>query len=167
MEEQGDLRLECGLKALASREATVAAERQVLEETHTMVLAHELTAKVRDSGLNSREEELADREKRLVEREKKLVGRQLKELATTRSRLEELQLACVGEALKVWDFLGQTEAALVPLGFSPLHAEDPVEEGTTTLPLLDSTRAKMLKLEEVGGSQLEVEGHILVKVVAE
>jgi hypothetical protein len=40
------------------------------------VLARELTADIRDSGLNSREE-LADREKRLVEREQQLAGRQL------------------------------------------------------------------------------------------
>jgi hypothetical protein len=41
--------------------------------------------------LNSREEELMDREKWLAER-------QLKELATTRERLEELQAARPGEA---------------------------------------------------------------------
>jgi hypothetical protein len=75
-----------------SREATVAAERKDLEETRTKVLAHELTIDIRDSGLNSREEELA--------------GRQLQELATARSRLEELQAARAGEAQKVWDFLG-------------------------------------------------------------
>jgi hypothetical protein len=44
-----------------------------------------------------------------VDREKHLVERQLQELATTRSRLEELQAAQAGEAQKVWDFLGQTE----------------------------------------------------------
>jgi hypothetical protein len=26
----------------------------------------------------------------------------------------------VGEAQKIWDFLGQAEFALIPLGFSPL-----------------------------------------------
>jgi hypothetical protein len=75
-----------------SREATVAAERKDLEETRTMVLAHELITDIRDSGLNSREEELA--------------GRQLQELATAHSRLEELQAARAGVAQKVWDFLG-------------------------------------------------------------
>jgi hypothetical protein len=55
----------------------------------------------------------------------------------------------------------------VPLGFSPLHARDPVEEVTTMLPLLDSTGAKMVKLEEVSGNQLDVEGHTLARAVAE
>jgi hypothetical protein len=50
------------------------------------------------------------------------VGRRLQELATTRNKLEELQAARAGEVQKVWDFLGQTEAVLVPLGFSPLRA---------------------------------------------
>jgi hypothetical protein len=56
------------------------------------------------------------------------VGRQLQDLATTRRRLEELRAARAGEAQKVWDFLGQTEAALVPLGFSSLRTGDPMEE---------------------------------------
>jgi hypothetical protein len=63
--------------------------------------------------------------------------------------------------------LGQTEAALVPLGFSPLHGGDPVEEVSAVLLLLDSAGAKMLKLEEVDGGQLEAEGHALVKVLVE
>jgi hypothetical protein len=80
-EEQDDLRIERELEALVSREsnlnsrvATLAAERKDLEETHAVVLARELAADVRDSGLNSREE-LADREKRLAERKQQLVGR--------------------------------------------------------------------------------------------
>jgi hypothetical protein len=88
--EQGDLRLERELEALATREAAIAAERKDLEETHAVVLAHELTADIRDSGLNSKEEELADGEKWLAEREQQLAGRQLQELATTHRRLEEL-----------------------------------------------------------------------------
>jgi hypothetical protein len=39
----------------------------------------------------------------------------------------------------------------VPLDFSPLRTEDPVEEVSAALPYLDSVRAKMLKLEEVIG----------------
>jgi hypothetical protein len=35
------------------------------------------------------------------------------------------------------------------------------------LPLLDSLGAKMLSLEEVVSEQLEVEGHVLAKKVAE
>jgi hypothetical protein len=96
-----------------------------------------------------------------------LVGRKLQELATARSKLEELQAARAGEAQKVWDFQGQTEAALVPLGFNPIHARDPVDEVTAVLPLFDSTGAKMLKLEVVGGGPLEAEGRALTKVVVE
>jgi hypothetical protein len=81
--------------------------------------------------------------------------------------VEELQAARAGEAQKVWDFLGQTGAALVPIGFSPLHARDPMEEVSAALPLLDSVGAKMLKLEEVVGGELEVEGCTLAKAVAE
>jgi hypothetical protein len=84
-----------------------------------------------------------------------------KQLATARSKLEELLAARSGEAQKVWNFLGQTEATLVPLDFSPLRTEDPVEEVSVTLPLLDSTGAKMLNLEEVIGDQLEAEGRVL------
>jgi hypothetical protein len=56
---------------------------------------------------------------------------------------------------------------LVPIGFCPLHARDPMEEVSAALPLLDSVGAKMLKLEEVGGGELEVEGRTLAKAVAE
>jgi hypothetical protein len=55
----------------------------------------------------------------------------------------------------------------VPLGFSTLHAGDFVEEVSTMLPLLDSIGTKMLKLEEVVGGQLEVDGGSLAKAVAE
>jgi hypothetical protein len=55
----------------------------------------------------------------------------------------------------------------VPLDFSPLHNEDLVEEVSAALPLLDSTGAKMLKLEEVVDGQLEVEGCALAKAVVE
>jgi hypothetical protein len=120
-EEQGDLRLDRELEALTLHEsnlnnceATLAAEQKDLEETHVGVLARELTIDIRDLRRNSREEELVDREKRLVEREQQLVGRQLQDVAATRSRLEELLVARVGKAQKVWDFLGQAEAALVP-----------------------------------------------------
>jgi hypothetical protein len=142
-------------------------ERKDLEDSRARVLARELIANIRDMRLNSREEELADREKRLAEREQQLVGRQFQELATARSKLEELQVAWVGEAQKVWDFLGQTEASLVPLGFSPLYIRDPVEEVNTVLPLLDPAGAKMLTLEEVIDDQLEAEGRALAKEVAE
>jgi hypothetical protein len=46
----------------------------------------------------------------------------MQELAATQKTLEELQVSWAGEARRVWDFLGQTKAALVPLGFSPLSS---------------------------------------------
>jgi hypothetical protein len=102
-------------------------------------LARELTADIRDVRLNSREEELAEREKWLTDK-------QLQVLTATHRRLEELQATQAGEAQKVLEFQGQTEAALVNLGFSPLCIGDPVQEVSAVLPLLGSARAKMLKL---------------------
>jgi hypothetical protein len=67
----------------------------------------------------------------------------------------------------VWDFLGQTETALVSLGFYPLRSGDPVQEVSTVLPLLDSAAAKMLSLEEVSDEWMEAEGHVLAEKVAE
>jgi hypothetical protein len=65
------------------------------------------------------------------------------------------------------DFLGQVETTLVPLDFSPIRSEEPAQEVSNVLPVLESTGAKMLKLEEVVEDQLEAEGHILAKKVAE
>jgi hypothetical protein len=56
---------------------------------------------------------------------------------------------------------------LVPLGFSPLHFGEPVQEVSIAFSLLDFVGAKMLKVEEVVGNQLEAEGHVLVEKVAE
>jgi hypothetical protein len=110
--------------------------------------------------LTSRGRELADKERRLAKKE-------LQELATMRKMVEELKATWAVEAQKVWDFLGQTEAALAPLGFSPLCSEEPVREVTTVPPMLDSMGAKMLTLEEVVSEQLEAEGHVLAEKVAE
>jgi hypothetical protein len=71
------------------------------------------------------------------------------------------------EAQRVWDFLGQTEAALVPLGFSPLRSGLPTQEVDAMLLLLDSAGAKMSNLEDAIGDQLEAEGRVLSEVVAE
>jgi hypothetical protein len=56
---------------------------------------------------------------------------------------------------------------LAPLGFSPLRFEDPVWEVSTVLPMLYSTGAKMLSLEEVVNEQLEAEGRVLAEKVME
>jgi hypothetical protein len=71
----------------------------------------------------------------------------------------------VGEAQKVWDFLGQAESTLVPFSFSPLRSEVPAQEVSAELPLLDYGGAKMLELEDVVTNRLEVEGRILVEAV--
>jgi hypothetical protein len=68
---------------------------------------------------------------------------------------------------RVWDFLGQTETALMPLGFSLLRSRLLVQEVDAMLPLLESARAKMSPLEEVVGGRLEEEGRALAEVVAE
>jgi hypothetical protein len=136
------------------------AEQKDFEDAHDFVLARELAAEVRESALNIRAVEVANREKRLAEQ-------QTQELATAQKRLENLQVVCVGEAQKVWDFLGQAESALVPFGFSPLWSGVPVKEVNAELPLLDSAGIKMSELEDVIDSILEVEGRILAEVVAE
>jgi hypothetical protein len=81
-------------------------------------------------------------------------------------KMEELQTAPVAGAQKVWDFLGQTETTLMPLGFSPLCSGEPVREVSIVLPMLESTSAKMQSLEKVVSEQLEAEGHVLAKKVA-
>jgi hypothetical protein len=73
----------------------------------------------------------------------------------------------VGEAQKVWDFLGQIKSALVPFSFSPLRSGIPAQEVSAELPLLDSACTKMLELEDVITNRLEAEGHILAEAVVE
>jgi hypothetical protein len=91
----------------------------------------------------------------------------MQELATAQKRLEDLHVVCVGEVQKVWDFLGQTESALVPFSFSPLRSGVLTQEVNAELLLLDSAGAKMSELEDVVTSCLEVEGRILVEAVVE
>jgi hypothetical protein len=55
----------------------------------------------------------------------------------------------------------------VPLNFSPLRLRDPMEEVSVVRSLLDSVGAKMLKLEEIIGGQLEAEGRVLAEAMAE
>jgi hypothetical protein len=170
-EEEVTSLLEHGRSELLSHEADVntheialGADRKSLGDLRADILARELTAKLKANHLAFREE-LADREKKLADKEKWLAERKPQELATARKRLEELQAARTVEAEKVWDFLGQTKTALVPISFSPLHSRDPVWEVSAALPLIDSIGAKMLKLEEVIGEQLEAEGHALAEHV--
>jgi hypothetical protein len=55
----------------------------------------------------------------------------------------------------------------VPLYFSTLHSGELVQEVSSSLPLLDSVGAKMMKFVEVICDQLEAEGHVLVEQVTE
>jgi hypothetical protein len=106
-------------------------------------------------------------EKELANKEKWLADTGLQELATTHKTVEDLQAAWAVEAQKVWDLLGQTEMALVALIFSPIRFREPAWEVSNVLPVLESTWAKMLRLEEVIGDQLEAEGRILAGKVVE
>jgi hypothetical protein len=138
-----DLRLERELTCLATRESNLkghetalAAEQRDFKDTRASVLAHQLTADVREVALDTRAVEVVDRERQLAEQ-------QMQELAAAQNRLEDHQVVCVGEAQKVWDFLGQAESALVPFGFSPLWFRVLAHEVSTELTLLDSAGAKM------------------------
>jgi hypothetical protein len=161
-----DLRLECELTGLATREsslerceAALTAEQMDFEDTRASVLARELVVDTRECALETRDVEVADRERLLAEQ-------QMQELAAAQKRLEDLHAIRVGEAQKVWDFLGQAESALVSFGFSPLRFGVPDQEVSVELPLLDSAGAKMLELEDVITNRLEAEGRILAETVA-
>jgi hypothetical protein len=67
----------------------------------------------------------------------------MQELAAAQKRLEELQASRAGELQRVWDFLGPTVAAVVPLDFSPLRSGLPAQEVDAVLPLLVLVGAKM------------------------
>jgi hypothetical protein len=47
-------------------------------------------------------------------------GPQMQELAVAQKRLDDLQASRADEAQQVWSFMGQTDAVLVPLSFSPV-----------------------------------------------
>jgi hypothetical protein len=155
-----DIKLGRELEAFATREATLEAEQKALEDARLTVIAKELATDVKEADLDTRVVKLANREKRLVERH-------TQEMAAAQKRLEELQASQAGRARKVWDFLGQTEAALVPLVFSPLRSGLPAQEVDAVVPLLDSAGAKMSRLEEVVGGRLEEEGRALAEAVPE
>jgi hypothetical protein len=95
-----------------SHEVVLATEQKDFKDSHASVFAHELVVDVREGTLDTRAVEVADRERRLAEQ-------QMQELAAAQIRLEDLQAICVGEAQKVWDFMGSAESALVPFCFCP------------------------------------------------
>lgn len=138
-----DTRLERELKGVAShedgldyRETALSEEWKKLEETRLMLSNRELATDIRHARLDTREAELVDRERRLAEA-------RLQELAAAHQRLKELQAAWAGEVQKVWDFLGHTEDALVPLGFSPIRPVGLIRVVTVVLPLLNFAGVKM------------------------
>jgi hypothetical protein len=111
-EALGELRLERELACLETREsslerreAALTAEQRDFEDTRALVLARELAADTRKCALETRAAEVTDRERLLAEQ-------QMQELVAAKKRLEDLQAVRVGEAQKVWDFLGQAESTL-------------------------------------------------------
>jgi hypothetical protein len=71
-----DLRLECELAGLATREsslerheASLAAEQRDFEDTGALVWAHELAADTREFALETRVVDVADRERLLDEQQ--------------------------------------------------------------------------------------------------
>jgi hypothetical protein len=91
----------------------------------------------------------------------------MQELAVPRKGLEDLQVSQVGEAQRVWSFLGQADAALVSFGFSPVQTKDAAPEAGIMLLLLDLVGTKISQLEEAIGSRLEEEGCTLAQAVVE
>jgi hypothetical protein len=128
--------------SLESHMAALMAEQKDFEDVRASVLAYELAADAREGALDTRATEVADREKQLTEH-------QMQDLAAAQKRLEDLQAVRVGEAQKVWDFLGQAESTLVPFGFSPLRSRVPMQEVSAKLLLLDFAGVKMSELEDV------------------
>jgi hypothetical protein len=146
-----DLRNETSLKRL---EADLEREWKALEDAHAQILAHELDADRRETGLR-------DQEARLAARERQLAERQMQELAVAQKGLEDLQASRVGDGQRVWSFLGQADIALASFGFNPVRGGDAALEAGVVLPLLDSARRKISQLEEAIGSHLEEEGRAM------
>jgi hypothetical protein len=127
---------------LALRDLRLLSWSRDFEDTRASILAHELAADTKECALETTVAEVADRERLLAEQ-------QMQELAATQKWLDDLQAVRVGEAQKVWEFLGHAESALVPFSFNPLRSGVPAQEVSAKLPLLGSTGIKMLELEDV------------------
>jgi hypothetical protein len=135
-------------------------EHMTLEDTRVMVFSRKLTAEIKETNLKTQMAELEEREKRLA-------YQQMWELVVAQKRLDDLQASRASEAQEVWRFLGQTDATLVPLSFTPVCTGFPVQEVGVVLPLLDSAGAKISRLEEAIGDELEAEGRMLAQAVVE
>jgi GAF domain-containing protein len=121
----------------------------------------------REMRCYTREAGLRDQEARLAARERQLAEQQMQELAVARKGLEDLQASRVGDAQRVWSFLGQADAVLASFGFSPVRTGGAAPEGGTVVPLLDSAAAKISQLEDAVSSRIEEEGRALAQAVAE
>jgi hypothetical protein len=99
--------------SLDRREAALETEQKILEDAHITVLSRELATVIKETNLKTQAVELEEREKRLADR-------QMRELAVAQKRLDDLQASRANEAQQVWSFMGQTDAVLVPLSFSPV-----------------------------------------------
>jgi hypothetical protein len=152
---------------LSTHEATLEAEQECMRKTCEDLCNREFTISSQEGTLERRTIALTFKERELANKEKWLVEIGLQELATMCKMVEELQAARAIEVHKIWDFLGKTKMVLVPLGFSSVQSGEPAWEVSTVLPVLDFIGAKMLTLEEVVGEQLEAEGRVLAKKVAE
>jgi hypothetical protein len=166
-EELDEITLRRELEALGTREssldrreAELDREREGLKDARFQILARELDADAQEAGLR-------DQEARLVARERQLVERQMQELAVAQKGLEDLQASRVGDAQRVWSFLGQADAVLASFGFSPVRTGGKAPEGGAAVPLLDSATAKISQLEDAIGSRIEEEGRALAQAVAE
>jgi hypothetical protein len=140
-----DLRIEHEFSGLATHEssleshkAALTAEQKDFEDVRASILACELAADAREGALDTRAIEVA-----------LTAEHQMQDLAVAQKRLEDLKAIYVGEAQKVWDFLGQAESTLVPSGFSPLRSRVLMQEVSAELLLLDFAGVKMSKLEDV------------------
>jgi uncharacterized protein (DUF3084 family) len=121
---------------LERREADLEWEWKALEDARAQILADELDADSRETGLR-------DQEARLAARERQLAERQMQELAVVQKVLEDLQASRAGDGQRVWSFLGQADAALASFGFSPVRGGDTIPESGVVLPLLDSAGRKI------------------------
>jgi hypothetical protein len=121
---------------LERREADLEWEWKALEDARAQILADELDADSRETGLRDQEAKLAARERQLAER-------QMQELAVVQKVLEDLQASRAGDGQRVWSFLGQADAALASFGFSPVRGGDTIPESGVVLPLLDSAGRKI------------------------
>jgi hypothetical protein len=130
--------LESHAADLSAHEAALAMERGHMWKTREDLCNHELSISTQQGILEDRAIALTSKEKDLADKEKRLVKTELQGLATKCKTVEELQATQEVKAQKVWDFLGQTEMVLAPLGFSSIRSREPARAVSNKLPMLES-----------------------------